>query len=364
MKNKLFFLIIFILLPCLLAGCSISLDFSGGQKNAGGVFKSYDFGEKWEINNKTVKGSKIKTLNNLNATVVKIDPSNHKNIYLGTRESGLWHSADAGLSWRNILASGRIYDLALESGESGVVYASTGQRIYKTIDLGKNWNEIYLEARARVLINVLAADPTRKLNAYFGTTNGEVYKTQDGGESWQLIFKVPAGSGHEDIKKILVNPKNNKIIYLGTAWSGIFKTSDAGKTWQNLLLKYKTEPKNREFRNMDYFNDLVFDPSKNDALIFASNYGLLKSMDGGETWQSIKLLTPPGSVVIRTLTINPQNTKQIYYGTNKALFRTFDGGKTWLTSTLPSSRAATSLTIDSQTPNVVYLGMATVESAY
>lgn len=353
--KKFLFILLLIILTTTLTGCVLITT----SKNIGGVFKSYDFGEKWQSMN-LVMGEKNKkaTLDNLNVNQLKLDPGDHKNVYLASRENGLWYSSDAGSSWRNIFPSGNVYDFVLDPRNSGVVYISLGNKVYKTLNLGANWQSVYLETRAKVLITALAIDPVDNLLVYLNTSNGEVYKTLDGGESWQLLTQV-----EDAITKILINPKNNQIIYLTTSKSGIYRSDDQGKTWQNLKDNYYT-PQDKEarkkYKGVEIFRELVFDLTQSDALVYASNYGLLKSVDSGNNWQEIKLLTPPNSVIIKSLAINPKNNNQIYYGTDTALYRTFDRGKTWLTSSLPSSHSANYLLVDPMTPNVVYMGMSKI----
>ncbi len=344
--KKLIKLLILTIIAVTLTGCDLKL--TSKTKNIGGVFKSYDFGQKWQPMNLVKKeGKKKETLNNLNVNLIKLDPQNHKLVYLASRENGLWYSDNAGSSWQNLFPKGNIYDLALDPKNSGVIYISLGRKVYKTIDLGKNWRSIYLETRGGVLITALATDPVNNLLVYLGTSNGELYKTLDGGESWQIVTQ-----GKGAIKKILINPKNNKIIYLATSSQGIYKSSDKGETWQNLKDNYKN------YNGANIYRNLIFDFTKNDALLYASNYGLLKSPDGGKNWQEIKLLTPPNSIAIRSLAINPYESNQIYYATNIAFYRTFDGGQTWLTSSLPSPRIANYLLVDPVTTNVIYMGMS------
>ncbi len=358
MKNikRISFLIIVLFFAIGLTGCNLA--FTPSSKNTGGVFKSYDFGENWQPVNliKNEKNRK-KNISFLNIQVIKLDPQNHKNIYLGSRENGLWYSGNAAESWQNIFKRGSVLDIALDAKNSGVIYISLGRRIYKSIDLGQKWKLIYLEERERVQINSLAIDPNNNLLLYMGTSHGEVYKTKDGGKSWQAILESEKNSS---IQKILINPKNTNIVYVGTKDKGIYRSSNQGQSWINLKNNYydiHDKKQVRKYQDVEIFRDLVFDLTQHDALIYASNYGLLKSTDGGKSWRDIKLLTPPRSVIIRSVAADPQDNKKIYYVTKTGLYRTFDAGQTWLTSSLSSSRPANKLAIDYQTPNIVYMGM-------
>jgi len=358
--KKTILLIIILFLTTTLTGCTLADFFNVGGNNIGGVFKSYDFGENWEASNIIkIEKNKATTIDAVNSTVIKIDPQEHTSIYLGTASNGLWHSANAGANWTNILPKASVYNIALDPKNSGVIYTSLGNQIFKSIDLGKNWQSIYKEEREEVLITSLAIDPVDNLLVYFSTTNGEVYKTLDGGESWQII-RQPERTRGSIIKRILINPKNTRKVYITTFENGIFKSSDKGKSWQNLKENYYDNLDRdikREYKGVEQVYDAVLDTTQNDTLIFASAFGLLKSQDGGQTWNKIQILTPPNKVIFKSLAISPIDNRQIYYLTSTTLYRTFDAGQTWLTSQLPSKRLAKDMAIDYKTSNVLYMAM-------
>ncbi|HPA25724.1 MAG TPA: hypothetical protein PLK76_03130 [bacterium] len=354
-SDKKFFLLILISVILFSSGCTISLS-GNSSDNSSGVFKSYDYGETWQNSNTAKLADKTTTLNNINIRKIVFDPFDHKKIYLATG-SGVWYSEDAGANWKNVLADSLIYDLALDQQKSGIVYVSLGQQIYKTLDLGVNWQQLFLESRINVFVNTLATDPQNNLVIYFGSSMGEIYKTSDGGASWSLIYQHPK---KDPLNKILINPQNNQIIYAGLAKEGILKTIDGGKNWFNLKENYATK-KGADgkllFTGSQNFYDLIFDLTQNDALLYSSSAGLLKSDDGGKNWQALKLLTPAKNLIINALAINPKDNSQIFYATNTVFYRSSDAGKTWIATSLPSNKVANVLQIDPQTPNVLYLGM-------
>lgn len=351
--KKIFLASLIIIFALLFSGCTL-LPAVSTNKNIGGVFKTYDYGETWQVINDALVNQKAASLNTIDVTKIILDPTDHKQIYLGTNSKGVWYSNDGGGLWQNILPTGVVYSLAPDPKEKGILYVSLGANVYKTLDLGKKWQSVYLETRPKIIITALSVDPQENLVVYLGTNNGEIYQTKDGGESWRLVTEIS-----NPIKKILINPQNNKIIYLLTSTNGIYKTTDRASSWKNLKDNYQSATdKNKNFSGALTAYELIFDPTEKDALLYASRYGLLKSADGGERWQEIKTLTPPGSTTILSLAINPKNNQQIFYLTPTAIFRSFDAGKTWLSNASPSTRTLKVILIDPDTPNVLYLGMS------
>src|ERR1700704_5075093 len=121
---------------------------------------------------------------------VTIDPSNHKNVWVGTGESWTRNSV------------------------------SIGNGIYKSTDGGENWTNVGLkdsERIARILI-----DPTNS-NTVYACATGHlwndsdergVYKTTDGGTTWK---KVLAGANASTgCGMISMSPSDSKTIFAST----------------------------------------------------------------------------------------------------------------------------------------------------
>ena len=145
---------------------------------------------------------------------------------------------------------------------------------------------------------------------------------------------------------------NSNILYAGTLKKGIFRSHDKGQNWVNLKDKYiKIHSSNRDYRI------LVLDNSVKDGLFFVTDYGILRTKDGGQTWEDLNLVTPKNSVKIYAFSVNPQNVNHIYYATKNIIYRTFDGGKNWLSTSMPTKNYPTFMQVDPETSNVVYMGI-------
>jgi len=79
---------------------------------------------------------------------------------------------------------------------------------------------------------------------------------------------------------------------------------------------------------------LVQDPSQPSTLYAGTQRGVVKSLDGGATWQSSSAGIPP--VRVQTIAIDPTTTSTLYAGTvtpsgvqSVGVFKSTDGGATW-----------------------------------
>jgi photosystem II stability/assembly factor-like uncharacterized protein len=345
-KLKLFIIVLGLIL--LTTACA--LPFASAPKEEGGIFKSFDYGENWEHKNIAVIADKKTNISDVSTKEIVFDFSDHSLVYLATRGQGLYLSENGGEEWRQIFNTGFISSVALDNNSRGVIYIAVANKIYKSIDQGKTWRTIYLENRPAVQITQVAVDPKSSQRLLMATTAGEIYQSTDAGESWQSSFETK-----NNVRKILINRKNSKIIYAATLSAGIFKSEDGGIRWRNLKENYQQI----DAGTLQY-RFLTFDPGVSDGLFFASNSGIIRTVNGGETWQELKLLTPKNAATINTVALDSKNNLHIYYATNDTIYRTFDGGKTWLSAKAPTGRAVSFLTVDFDTPSIVYLGAAII----
>lgn len=333
------------------AGC-ISFSGAGSVGDGGGVFKSADKGESWQQKVAVASVKSGVNIGNLNVASMAFDPQDPKTIYLGTVESGLFYTIDGAESWMRAggLSVGKITAIAVDTKDKCTVYGAVSNRIYKTTNCTRDWVGTYIDTRAEQIITSLAVEPSNPSTLYAGLSGGDLIKSTDGGASWSVSKRFES-----QIVSIVVDPNDVKIVYVATYERGVWKTIDAGANWVNVGEKLK------EFNGGYSVRRLIMDVSQKNTLILDTRYGLLKTTDGGATWQPLNLLTPPESISIYSLALSPQNGNEIYYGTDSTLYKSVDGGVKWITKKLPTTRAASYLLVDPSNANVVYLGTMAVK---
>lgn len=159
---------------------------------------------------------------------------------------------------------------------------------------------------------------------YFATTL-YVYKSTNGGDDWTECFFF-------DDNLVSLEIDNNNGLWVGT-WGYIFHSSDNGATWDTSLCTH----------NSEVFNDFAFGPNGEIYAVsqdFTSPYGGFYISYNGYEWQNPSL-HGIGAVTIETTTLNTIFVGSRFYG----LFRSFDNGNTW--ETVYENIDAIALTIDS-----------------
>lgn len=133
------------------------------------------------------------------------------------------------------------------------------------------------------------------------------------------------------------------------ASSTAFKSTDGGTTWISI---------NRGLPGTDRaVQQLVFDPISASTLYAATDGGVFKSTDAGNSW---RLLTFDS---INTLAIDPANSSTLYAGLSslfgRGLQKSTDGGKTWFRADAGiAPNLPLSILIDPKDPSTLYVAAA------
>ncbi|MFH1867173.1 MAG: hypothetical protein ABIJ81_03800 [Patescibacteria group bacterium] len=340
--------ILLLLSVVVLTGCSLKI---GGGSTDGGIYRSLDKGVAWEQKVFISKGKKQDvTVGNINVNDILFSPLDNRVVYLLSSQSGVFVSANEAEQWEQIFPVGA-NAITLHPTKKDIIYVVSGNKIYRTLDGAQNWQQVYIEATPETGLNDIVIDFANPQVLYAVTSKGTLLKSSDAGTSWQAIYRFS-----KEISRLYLNPNNTAIIYAAMPSRGLWRSIDRGVTWTDL------QPSLEEVvKRAGSYKKMVFIPGLSDGLLYATSYGLFQSVNGGQNWDNIELVTPPSSVGISMLSVNPQNNQEIYYAINTLIYYTSDGGKTWVINRSPSGRATTALTINPEDPNIMYLGVVKVK---
>jgi photosystem II stability/assembly factor-like uncharacterized protein len=165
-------------------------------------------------------------------------------------------------------------------------------------------------------ITAIAVDANNTNRIFVGSAGGGVWGSSDGGSSWSpLTANAPVGTSY--IGSLAMDPDNTSVLYAGTgeanyttvsyAGQGILKSTDGGQTWQLLgqqqfsgysISKIVVDPEDSR---------TVFVAATHGALGTTGNDGIWRSSDAGLTWTNITSSTISGTLAFSDLTLDPQN---------------------------------------------------------
>lgn len=275
-----------------------------GDRN--GVWKTVDSGANWSFSQNGLPQSPF-------IYGLAVDPSNPDIIYAGMR--GLYRSDDGGENWSLIgLEDKYIYwGLRIDTSNHDNIFVGTGSDgVYKTVDGGNNWENIS-DGLPNVPVYDVKLNPQNSTTLFCATYRGGVFTSQNSGAKWS---EMSVNTRHR-IQDIDIATDNQGIMYAATIYGGIFKSVDMGNSWMQ---------KNSGIERL-YATFVIIDPSNSNTVYCHSGSDFYKSMNGGESWETIN--TGIESVYRISITISPSHPNVLFAGTSKGLFKTENGGDSW-----------------------------------
>ncbi len=271
-------------------------------------------------------------------------------------KSGFDTVSISGLKFRSLgpaLVSGRISEFAVVPGHSKSYFVATSAGgVWRTNNAGNTFESVF-DNEGSYSIGTITIDPSNSSTVWVGTGEANnqrsvsygdgVYKSVDGGRSWKNMGL----KNSEHIAKIIVHPKNSKLIYVaayGPLWApggdrGVYRSKDGGNTWEQII----------KLDDHTGACDLVMDPRNPDILYAAAHQrrrhvftyvgggpqsSLYKTDDGGNTWEKAINGLPSNDMGRIGLAISPANPGIIYAmvetaGDGAGVYRSTNQAATW-----------------------------------
>jgi hypothetical protein len=140
---------------------------------------------------------------------------------------------------------------------------------------------------------------------------------------------LPAKAGRDNF--ITFDPSNSSTYWCGTPSGGLWKTTNNGSTWTT----------NTDYLDVIGCSDLAIDPNNPNTMYLATgngegvgdtySIGVLKSTDGGQTWNPTGLVfTVNQQRQMRRIIVNPVNPQILFAVGNFGARRSSNGGATWV----------------------------------
>lgn len=351
--KKIGFILLVIGIMVIASGCTISFgkksDLGG---NDGGIWKTTDGGVTWEqkVNMPSTSGKPL-SIAGISVRRMVMDPQDRNTIYVTTEGSGILYTHDGAKTWRHMkdFATSKIRSIAIDPRRKCTLYVVKDNKLFRSLDCGRFWQNIYFHQNSEVILTDVVIDSDDNTDIYITTSSGEVVKSTNAGQSWFTSHRA----GKSAFVDLVMNPHDSKEVYAATLKSGIFKTDNSGLTWSSLGAGLKS------YSGSHVYRDLAVEQDATSSLIFISRFGMLRSHDGGESWNVVELVPTETDNTIYALGINPQNSSDIYYTTRDTLVKSTDGGETWSSHRLPFTKPASRILVNPDNPNIVYIGTKT-----
>jgi photosystem II stability/assembly factor-like uncharacterized protein len=172
--------------------------------------------------------------------------------------------------------------LALDPRHPGTIYAgSRGQGVFKSIDGGGTWKNMELPQPDVFSVAASAADGT----VYAGCEPSMLFRSEDGGRTWRELaalrsipsaptWRFPPRPWTSHVRWIAPNPHEAGLLLVGIELGGLMRSRDGGETWED----------HRPGAQRDV-HALAWHPREPGRGYEAGGGGAAWSRDAGETWE-------------------------------------------------------------------------------
>jgi photosystem II stability/assembly factor-like uncharacterized protein len=234
------------------------------------------------------------------------------------------------------------------------LYAATGDGIARLDESRGSWSvELTLAGSGA---QCLAVDPADPDTVYAGLREGGVRRTRDGGRSW-VDCELP----EPGVFSLAVSAADG-AVYAGTEPSRLFHSVEGGDGWRALdaLLELPSRP-TWSFPPRPWTSHVRWiAPSPHDGNLLLAGIelgGLMRSSDGGGTWQDHR---PGAQPDVHSLAWHPSVQGRAYEaGGGGSAFST-DAGETWQPADEGRDRNYTwSVAVDPDDPDCWYVSAST-----
>jgi photosystem II stability/assembly factor-like uncharacterized protein len=270
--------------------------------------------------------------------------SSDYSINLGTAGWGVWHSPDAGRSWvrhrKPFPLNSRIQALAVLPGEPRGVVAAGDTGVFASHDGGASWARLG-DPGALPTVWSLAVDPGDPAVLFAGTRPAAVHRSRDGGSSWERLPLETAKQcsiGEPFVTRVLVDPDDSRTIWAGVEIDGVYVSRDGGDRWARVV---------SGLSDLDV-HDLTIARGRPSRTLVSTNGELFSSDDGGERWVPMGIKTKWPLPYARGIAVKPDDARVLFAGSGETttgetgtVLRSRDGGDTWQALPLPVRPNAT-----------------------
>ena len=272
------------------------------------------------------------------------------NIWIDDVQVFAPQAVESGLEWVRLGGplGGLGYDIRMRPDNPDIMYvtdANTG--VYMSTDGGLTWEPKNQGIDLRggttgdiVPVFSLTIDPNNYDTIWIGMQSvGGVYRSTDGGLTWEKRVTGITERNCLTVRGITIEPGNSDTVFIAgeicsSEWSGqelmghmfdrtkgfVYKSTDAGLHWQpvwkgdNLARYIWIDPRDH---NVLYVSTGIFDREAANTDVHANQpggVGILKSTDGGSTWNVLDAEEGLTGLYISSLFMHPKNPDMLLAG--------------------------------------------------
>ena len=274
----------------------------------GTYYRTSDGGTTWDI--QTLDGG---------ASLISVAFVTPELGWVSGNNGAILKTSNGGSSWTPEPSNTpqQINSLSFIDAQTGYAAGATGT-LLKTTDGGSSWTSVAQAGWTKDILSVSASGT----GVYASGVDGFCYMSSDGGTSWtKLDFRTDS---NVDVDGVFAVSASDAYFVGGGGF--IRRTADAGASYSYGIHQMHAK-----------LNDVFFYSATNGWACGEKNNAILRTTDGGATWQLPQGTTVnyqwvqkfSGGSIGNTLWINPKNKNNIYVVMGSTVYMSTNRGDNW-----------------------------------
>ena len=195
-------------------------------------------------------------------------------------------------------------------------WASRTNGLLYSYDNGQAWRQVAAPLNTGFIYS--AAVHPKDRCTIFATNGRQVFKSDDCSRSWKEMYIE--GDASRSVRSIAILPFSPHHVYILENNCDMLKSEDGGASWQ------------RAYSFGANIGRMIFDPNDRD-LVYVSTMknGLYRSRDSGATWENLsdRMSGFPGALGYRRFYIYPGEPARIYWVSKYGILLSKNEGTDW-----------------------------------
>jgi photosystem II stability/assembly factor-like uncharacterized protein len=184
-----------------------------------------------------------------------------------------------------------------------IILAGIGDHLFKTRNCGQSWGRIQEKTITEIRFNPVISE-----TVYFSTAD-EIYKSSDRGRTMQATSRGMSIPPNTRLSDIEIHPVRSHKLYAASEGFGsgaVYATDNGGDSWSKLLPE--------STYNFNAYDVDVY--RRYPDTVFAAADQLLRSFDGGASWDTTSPFSDTLSLSARSLQFIPES-ERLYVWTTR-----------------------------------------------
>lgn len=294
---------------------------------------------------------------------------------LGGQLGAVYMTHDGGDTWERVLELNNASVVEICTGDPEVMYAGSRRGIYRSSDGGQTWDEVSGDSWGtdEVLAGFpidMQCDPRDSMRIFINNYIGGNFLSEDGGETWSLASRGYTGAL---LRQVTVAADDPARVYSASRM-GIFTSANGGTDWHGTSFAPARQPEGYVVAvdpfDSDHIMEVLLDAGPNPAVSMDCGQswafvdtGLWPSgaPEGVLVTRIVFSAATPGLVLATAGMPDCYQTPETCIGNDGyGIIRSMDGGQTWAQTSLTAGQVFDLKVVDETTayaavyPNTIY----------